>query len=48
ENLKEILKLLEDKLAKGQSDDFGEPLVLEKGICSLVDNYQSEEEEEDF
>jgi hypothetical protein len=47
EDLKEALKLLEDKLAQGQSDNFGEPLILEAGLCSLVDSYQSEEEEEE-
>ena len=46
EDLKETLELLEDKLAKGQYDDFGEPLILEEGLCSLVDSYNSEDEEE--
>ena len=45
ENLKETLQLLEDQKGK-ELDDFGEPLVLEEGICSLVDNYHSEDEEE--
>jgi hypothetical protein len=45
ENLKETLKLLEDQKSK-QLDDFGEPIILEEGICSLVDSYQSEDEEE--
>jgi len=27
-------------------DDWGEPLILEEGLCSLVDNYNSEDEEE--
>jgi hypothetical protein len=37
------LELLEDKVSK-QRDDFGQPIVLEEGLCSLVDSYQSEEE----
>ena len=44
ENLKETLELLEDKEGK-QLDEFGEPIILEEGICSLVDNYQADEEE---
>ena len=44
ENLKEALQLLEDQKGK-ELDDFGEPIILEEGICSLVDNYHSEDEE---
>ena len=44
EDGKELLKLLEDQKSK-QLDDFGEPIILETGLCSLVDSYQSEEEE---
>ena len=47
ENLKEALKLLEDKEHPKEKDNFGEPLILEEGICTLVDEYQSEEEEEE-
>ena len=43
ENLKEALKLLEDKESK-QRDDFGEPIILEEGLCSLVDEYYEDEE----
>ena len=43
ENLKEILKLLEDQKIKGQYDEFGEPLY-ESGLCSLVDSYHSKDE----
>ena len=45
EDLKEALKLLEDQLIEGKADEFGQ-LVYEEGLCSLVDSYQSEEEEE--
>jgi hypothetical protein len=49
ENLKEALKLLEDEEHPKEKDNFGEPIILEAGICSLVDEYQSEEEnEEDY
>ena len=44
ENLKEALKLLEDQPIKGQYDEFGQPLY-EDGLCSLVEEYKSEEEE---
>ena len=47
EDLKETLKLLADQKSK-ELDDFGEPIILEEGLCSLIDEYQSEEEEEDF
>ena len=49
-NLKEALDLLEDKENPEEKDNFGNPLILEEGLCSLVDEYQSEEEEdpEDF
>ena len=48
ENLKDALKLLEDQESK-QLDEFGQPIILEEGLYSLVDEYISEEEEnEDF
>ena len=47
EDLKEALVLLEDQKGK-QVDDWGEPLILEAGLCSLVDSYQAEDEEEDL
>ena len=46
-NLKEALELLEDQKIKGKYDEFGQPLY-EEGLCSLVDEYHSEEENEDF
>ena len=45
ENLKEAIKLLEDKKDPKNKDPWGEPLILEEGLCTLVDSYQ---EEEDF
>jgi len=45
-NLKETLKLLEDKEDQKNKDSFGEPLILETGLCSLMDDYHSEDEEE--
>jgi len=41
--LTKALELLRDKKGK-ELDDFGEPIVLEEGLCSLVDEYHSEEE----
>ena len=38
-NLKEALALLEDK-----RDEFGQPLILEEGLGTLVDEYHSENE----
>lgn len=47
ESLKAAWKLLEDQEIKGKYDEFNQPLV-EEGLCSLVDSYQNEEEDEDF
>lgn len=47
ENCKEVIKLLEDKVDKKQLDEFGQPLILETGLCSLMDDYLSEEGETD-
>ena len=46
EQLKEALKLLEDQEST-KLDEFGQPIILEEGLCSLVDEYHSEEEEAD-
>ena len=45
ESLKEALQLLEDQPIKGKYDEFGNPLQ-EEGLCSLMDNWESQEEEE--
>ena len=45
ENLKETLQLLEDKEDRKLKDNFGQPLILEEGLCTLVDEYHSDEEE---
>jgi hypothetical protein len=39
--------LLEDKVAPGKYDNWGQPIILEAGLCSLVEEFQSEEEEEE-
>jgi hypothetical protein len=39
------LQLLEDQPIKGATDEFGQPLT-EDGLCSLIDTYQEEEENE--
>lgn len=44
ENLKTALQMLEGKKA---TTKYGETLILEEGICSLIDDYQSEVEEEE-
>ena len=45
EDLKAALKLLEDK--KNQRDPAGE-LIIEPGLCSLVDDWETAQEEEDY
>ena len=47
ENLKETLTLLEDKKHPKEKDPWGEPLILEEGLCSLMDEYQEEGEEDE-
>ncbi|CAI2176248.1 12688_t:CDS:2 [Funneliformis geosporum] len=46
ENLKATLKLLADKESPKEKNEFGEPIVLEAGLCSLVDEYEEDENEE--
>lgn len=46
-NLKEALKLLEDQKSNQEKDPWGDSLVLEEGLCSLMNAYQEEEEEDD-
>jgi len=46
EQLKKALKLLEDQKSK-QKDEFGNPIILEEGLCSLIDAYRDEEKEDD-
>ena len=45
ENLKEALKLLEDQESEKEKDNFGNPLILAEGLCSLMDEYQEGKEE---
>ena len=45
--LKEALKLLEDQKSNQEKDPWGDPLVLEEGLGSLMNAYQEEEEEDD-
>jgi hypothetical protein len=42
--LKKVIIFLEDKELK-QLDEFGQP-IIEPGLCSLIDEYNSEEEDE--
>lgn len=46
ENLKEALSLLQDKESQKEKDNFGQPLILEVGLCTLLDEYNEEEEED--
>jgi hypothetical protein len=45
-NLKKTLNLLEDQTIKGQYDEFDQPLT-EPGLTSLMDEYESEDEEDE-
>ena len=44
EKCKEMIKLLEDQQLQGKYDEFGCPLY-EDGLCSLVDEYHSQQDE---
>ena len=44
-NLKTTLQLLADKEDPKLRDEFGQPLILEEGLCSLMDEYYEDEEE---
>ena len=46
EDLKEALQLLEDKTTN-QRDEYGEPVILEPGLCSLMDDWETAQEEDD-
>lgn len=46
ENCQEMIRLLEGKLSKAK-DEFGEPLVIEEGLCSLVDEWAEKQEGEE-
>ena len=44
ELLKEALTLLEDKEHPKKRDEFDQPLILEEGLCSLVDSYHEKDD----
>lgn len=44
ENLQKTLKLLENQTGK-EKDAWGEPIILAEGLCSLMNQYQEEEED---
>ena len=46
-NLKAALKLLEDQTSPKEKDPWGDPIVLEAGLYSLINNYQENDEEEE-
>lgn len=46
ENCKEVIQFLEDKEDPKKRNEFGEPIILEVGLCSLMDEYHSDEEAE--
>jgi len=45
ENCKRVIKLLEDKKSLKEKDPWGEPLILEEGLCSLVDEWHEDDNE---
>jgi len=47
-NLKAALQLLEDQKSNQEKDPWGDPLILTEGLCSLMNAYlENDEEEED-
>jgi hypothetical protein len=45
EQLKAALNLLEDQTSQ-QLDNWGQPLILATGLCSLLDDWESQKEAE--
>jgi hypothetical protein len=43
--LEKALELLKDKVIPGKKDEYGDPIVSEKGILTLLDELNEEEEE---
>ena len=43
--LEKALELLKDKVLSGKKDEYGDPIILEKGILTLLDELNEEEEE---
>lgn len=46
-NLKKILQILEDKKHPKEKDPWGDPMIVEEGLCSLIAEYNSEESNSD-
>ena len=46
-NLKAALQLLEDQKSNQEKDPWGDPLILEEGLGSLLNAYWENSEEED-
>ena len=44
DKLKEALGILQDKQTN-KLDDWGEPIILETGLLSLLDDWETEKEE---
>ena len=45
-NLKAALELLEDQKSNQEKDSWGDPLILTEGLCSLMNAYLENDEEE--
>jgi len=45
--LEKSLALLNDKVVPGKKDEFGDPIILEKGILTLLDEWKEDGEESD-
>ena len=43
-NLESALALLKDKAIPGQLNDFGEPVISEKGILTLLGEWEEDDE----
>lgn len=46
--LEQASELLKDKKSPRAVSDFSEPLVLETGLCSLLDEYHEEDEDDEY
>ena len=44
-NLETALILLKDQVVKGKVDEFGDPIIINKGILTLLDEWKEETKE---
>ena len=46
-NLDDCLALLRNHILEGKKDEYGDPIITQKGILTLIDEWQEENNEDD-